>query len=75
MAVVKAVSFPADVLEYGLETSKELFGGNFSIFITYLICSYRKSKIEINFKEDEELGEELKECISNMLEVFKEVEF
>lgn len=75
MAVVKAVSFPSKVLEYGLEVSKELFGENFSMFVVFLICSYRKSKIEVNLREDDELSEELKECLNNMLEVFKEIKF
>lgn len=75
MAVVKAVSFQPEVLDYGQKVANELFGKNLSIFITFLICSYRKNKIEINLKEDEELGEELKECIKNMMEVFREVKF
>lgn len=71
MAVVKAVSFSADALEYGLGVSKELFGGNFSIFITFLICSYRKNQPEFNIKEDEELGEELKGLFKGIKKNFK----
>lgn len=71
MAVVKAVSFQTEVLEYGIEVSKELFGGNFSIFITYLICSYRKNSPEFEIKVDEELGDELKELLKGIKKNFK----
>lgn len=71
MAVVKAVSFQEDVLKYGLDVSKELFGNNFSIFITFLICSYRKNQPEFQLKEDEELGEELQKMFTGIKSNFK----
>lgn len=71
MAVVKAVSFQEDVLNYGLEVAKELFGNNFSIFVTYLICSYRKNNPEFELKPDEELGEELEKFIIGIKKNFK----
>ncbi|KZL94386.1 hypothetical protein [Clostridium magnum] len=71
MAVVKAVSFQEDVLKYGLDVSKELFGSNFSIFITFLICSYRKNQPEFDLKKDAELGEELQEMLKGIKKNFK----
>lgn len=71
MAVVKAVSFQEEVLKYGLGVAKELFGNNFSIFITYLICSYRKNQPEFNIEEDEELGEELQDLFKGIKKNFK----
>jgi hypothetical protein len=71
MAVVKAVSFQEDVIKYGLEVSKELFGNNFSIFITFLICSYRKNHPEFELKEDKELGEELQGMFKGIKKNFK----
>lgn len=71
MAVVKAVSFQTEVLEYGLGVAKELFGNNFSIFITFLICSYRKNNPQFELREDEELGEELKEILKGIKKNFK----
>lgn len=71
MAVVKAVSFQPEVLEYGQEVANELFGKNLSIFITFLICSYRKNQPEFNIKEDPELGEELKEIFKGIKKNFK----
>jgi hypothetical protein len=71
MAVVKAVSFQEDVIKYGLEVSKELFGNNFSIFITFLICSYRKNQPEFQLKEDKELGKELQGMFKGIKKNFK----
>jgi hypothetical protein len=71
MAVVKAVSFQEDVIKYGLEVSKELFRNNFSIFITFLICNYRKNQPEYNLKEDKELGEELQNLSIGIKKNFK----
>ncbi|MCH5138203.1 hypothetical protein JMF89_13445 [Clostridiaceae bacterium UIB06] len=71
MAVVKAVSFQQDVLEYGLDVSKELFGNNFSIFVTFLICSYRKNQPEFELKEDRELEEDLREILKGIKKNFK----
>lgn len=68
-AVVKTVSFQPDVLEYGLTVSKELFGDNFSVFVTYLICTYRKNNPEFKLVPDPELGEELKQYLIRIHEV------
>lgn len=70
-AVVKSVSFQPEVLNFGLEEAKELFGDNFSIFITFLICSYRKNKPEYKVRFDKELGEEVMNCLEGILETFK----
>jgi hypothetical protein len=70
-ATVKAVSFQPEVLEYALETSKELFGNNLSIFVTFLICSYRKNQPEFELKEDQELEEELREILKGTKKNFK----
>ncbi|MFL0198553.1 hypothetical protein ACJDU8_23795 [Clostridium sp. WILCCON 0269] len=71
MAVVKAVSFHPDVIKYGLKVSEELFGNNFSIFVTFLICSYRKNQPEFNLKENKELGEELEGLFRGIKKNFK----
>lgn len=71
MAVVKAVSFQQEVLNYGLKVSKELFGDNFSIFVTYLICCYRKNNPEFELREDGELGEELRGLYKGIKKNFK----
>jgi hypothetical protein len=70
-ATVKAVSLQPEVLKYGLEVADELFGKNFSIFITFLICSYKKNQPEFELKVDEELGEELKYLFKGIKKNFK----
>ncbi|SHJ13553.1 hypothetical protein [Clostridium magnum] len=70
-ATVKSVSFQPEVLNYALEVSKELFGDNLSIFITFLICSYRKNQPEFDLKKDEELGEELQKMLKGIKKNFK----
>ena len=50
MAVVKAVSFQSEVLKYGQKVADELFEKNLSIFITFLICSYRKNQPEFSIR-------------------------
>ena len=62
MAIVKTLSFQEDVFKYAKGEATEMFGNNLSAFVTYLICDYRRKQPK-HFKLDEELGEELKECL------------
>lgn len=68
MAIVKTLSFQEDVFKYAKEEAAEMFGNNLSAFVSFLICNYRRNQPK-HFRLDEELGEELKECLMRVEDV------
>lgn len=70
MKVRKQISLEEDILNKGLVRAKELFGGNFSIYLAYLINQdagdIKIGKIETKPKETK-LDEEIKSELDDIL--------
>ncbi|XZM35437.1 hypothetical protein ACSXAY_18660 (plasmid) [Clostridium perfringens] len=66
----KNISLEEHILEKGLERAKELFGGNFSIYLAYLIqqdTNALHSK-EVELKK-EKLDPEVSDSMNNIIEM------
>lgn len=70
MKVRKQISIEEDILNKGLYRAKELFGGNFSIYLAYLINQdagdIKIEKLETKLKENK-LDEEVKSELDDIL--------
>ena len=69
MKVRKQISIEEDILNKGLFRAKELFGGNFSIYLAYLINQDASDiKIEkLEPKKKSNLDEEIKSELDDIL--------
>lgn len=70
MKVRKQISIDNKVLEKGLIKADELFGGNFSIYVAYLInkdTNYMKEKMEGITEYSNKLDDEVKNEVDDIL--------
>lgn len=70
MKVRKQISIDDKVLEKGLVKADELFGGNFSIYVAYLInkdTKELKEDIEVRSKKNNQLDDEVKNEVDDIL--------
>lgn len=51
-AKVIPISLQEDVSDFGHEIAKNMFGNNFSAFVTFLICNYRAQNNIVTIKND-----------------------
>lgn len=72
MKIRKNISLEEHILEKGLERAKELFGGNFSIYLAYLIQqdtnSLQSKEVEVKPKKSQ-LDEEVATSIDDILKM------
>ncbi|MGU8484986.1 hypothetical protein ACV3NV_14735 [Clostridium perfringens] len=70
MKIRKNISLEEHILEKGLERAKELFGGNFSIYLAYLIQqdtnSLQSKEVEVKHKKSQ-LDQEVVNSVDNIL--------
>lgn len=70
MKIRKNISIEEHILEKGLERAKELFGGNFSIYLAYLIQqdtnSLQSKEVEVKPKKSQ-LDQEVADSMDNIL--------
>ncbi|MDZ5038221.1 hypothetical protein GNF78_13420 [Clostridium perfringens] len=70
MKIRKNISIEEHILEKGLERAKELFGGNFSIYLAYLIQqdtnSLQSKEVEVKPKKSN-LDQEVADSMDNIL--------
>lgn len=65
-SIKKSISLRHDVFDTAEEMAEKYFGGNFSAYLTYLICADKHGLSRVKDSEEEiEIKEEIKEGINN----------
>lgn len=71
--IKKNLSLEEDVVSKGMQRAKEIFGGNFSVYVSYLIYQDTKGiKLEENIEHQQQnstLNTEVKNELDNILDM------
>lgn len=64
--IKRSVSFREDVFDTAMDMANKYFGGNFSAYLTYLVCADKHGLSRVQQTEDiVEKKEEIKENVNN----------